>query len=152
MAERACQLLESRSSNDSGFRIFSIGCGDGTFDIKILEELCKRFPTVKIHYVGTDIDETSCQQARELLGVLKNVEIKILVEDFQLMDSTKIAEIPPCDLVLAVHISYYIRDIKKALSDARKLQKPDGMIKHSINYFWPYNAYMPRPFQVYIKS
>ena len=127
IAEIACQLLQDKSSHDS-FRIISIGCGDGTFDIKILQEMTERFPDLQIHYIGTDIDGTSCQQAKELLGSLKNVTVETRVEDFQDMDSAKVSKIASCDLVLATHIFYYMRDIKKALSDAFMLLKPDGKI------------------------
>ena len=107
------------------FRIFSIGCGDGTFDIKILQTIAERFPDVKVSYIGTDIDETFCQQARELLGSIKNTEVEILVGDFQEIDPSKFS-IPPCDLVLAIHVLYYMRDITKALIDAQKFRKNDG--------------------------
>ena len=127
ISEIACDLLQSKSSLGS-FRIFSIGCGDGTFDIKILQKLTERYPDVHIHYVGTDIDATSCHQAKKLLGSLKNVTVEIRVDDFQDMDSTQVSEIPPFDLVLAIHILYYMRDIEKALSDAFMLQKQDGKI------------------------
>ena len=123
VAEKCCQLLETKSSKS--FRIFSIGCGDGTFDITILQTIADRFPDVKIHYIGTDIDGQFCQQARELLSGIKNVEIETLVTDFQQMEMSKVV-IPPCDLVLAVHVFYYMTDINKALSNAQKLRKPDG--------------------------
>ena len=108
------------------FRIFSIGCGDGTFDIKILQTITERFPDVKISYTGTDIDEKFCEQARELLGAIKNVEVEIVVEDYQKVDPSKF-NIPPCDLVLAIHVFYYMRDITKALIDAQNFKKEDGM-------------------------
>ena len=128
VAETACQLLERKLAIPSKFiRILSIGCGDGTFDIKILQTITNRFPDWKIYYVGVDVDRKFCQQARELLNALKNVEVEIIVLDFEQMDFSKV-EIPPCDLVLAVHVLYYMRDIKKALSDVQRLRKPDGKV------------------------
>ena len=103
MAEKACQLLQRKSTKS--FRIFSIGCGDGTFDIKMLQTIAERFPYVKVTYIGTDIDEKFCEQARELLGSVKNAEVEIIVEDYQEIDPSKF-NIPPCDLVLAVHVFY----------------------------------------------
>ena len=76
--------------------------------------------------MGTDIDKRFCQQARELLGSVKNTEVETLVEDYQKIDPSKF-NIPPCDLVLAVHVLYYVRDITKALVDAQKFRKQDGM-------------------------
>ena len=133
VAEKACQLLQKKCTKS--FRIFSIGCGDGTFDIKILQTISDRFPDIKVHYIGTDIDEKSCQQARELLGSVQNVEVEILAEDYQRIDPAKI-NIPPCDLVLAVHIFYYMKDIKKALIDAQTFRKSDGMFN---TLFIPYS-------------
>ena len=75
--------------------------------------------------MGMDIDENLCEQARELLGSVKNAEIDIIVEDYQEIDPSKF-NIPPCDLVLAVHVFYYMRDITKALVDVQKFRKQDG--------------------------
>ena len=104
------------------FRIFSIGCGNGTFDIKMLQTITERFPDVKVSYTGMDIDKKSCEQARELLGAVKNVEVEIIAQDFQEVDFN----IPPCDLVLAIHVFYYMRDITKALVNTKKFRKQDG--------------------------
>ena len=109
------------------FRIFNIGCGDGTLDIRILQIIAERFPDVKVSYIGMDIDEKFCEQARELLGSIKNTEVEIIVKDYQEIDPSKL-NIPPCDLVLAVQVFYYMRDITKALVDAQKFRKPDGMV------------------------
>ena len=108
------------------FRIFSIGCGDGTFDIKILQTIAERFPDIRVSYIGTDIDKKFCEQARELLGSVKNAEVEIIVEDYQEIDPSKF-NIPPCDLVLAIQVLYYMRDITKALIDAQKFRKQDGV-------------------------
>ena len=93
----------------------------------MLQTIAERFPDVKVTYIGTDIDEKFCEQARELLGFIKNTEVEIIVEDYQETDPSKL-NIPPCDLVLAVHVFYYMRDITKALVDAQKFRKPDGML------------------------
>ena len=109
------------------FRMFSIGCGDGSFDLKILQAITDRFPAVKIHYIGTDIDEQVCQIAMKSMSALKNVEAEIRIIDFQQMDPSMVNEISPCDLVLAAHVFYYMRDIKKALSDAQMFRKTNGI-------------------------
>ena len=128
VAETACQLLERKLAiSTTSIRILSIGCGDGTFDIKILQTITNRFPHCKIFYVGVDVDRKFCEQARELLNTLKNVELEIMVLDVQQMEFSK-ADIPPCDLILAVHVLYYMRDIKKVLSDVQRLRKPDGKV------------------------
>ena len=125
-------MLQKRSTKS--FRIFSIGCGDGTFDIKIIQTIAERFPDVKVSYTGVDIDEKFCQQARELLNTVKNIEVEILVKDYQVIDPSKF-NIPPCDLVLAVHVLYYMRDTTKALIDAQKFRKQDGMLQTSVHTY-----------------
>jgi ubiquinone/menaquinone biosynthesis C-methylase UbiE len=92
----------------------------------MLQTIAERYPDVKVNYTGTDIDEKFCEQARELLGSVKNVEVEIVVEDYQEINPSKL-NIPPCDLVLAIHVFYYMRDITKALVDAQKFRKRDGM-------------------------
>ena len=134
VTEQACQVLVgSQTSRTSAepFRILSIGCGDGTFDAQILAAMMSRHPDIKIHYTGLDIDKETCQKATEALSVLKTndkVEIKMLTMDFEDIDSVK-AELSPCDLVLAVHVLYYVEDIKKALTDAQMLTKTNGELK-----------------------
>ena len=129
LSEKACALVKafSTTSMEEPFRILSIGCGDGTFDAKILQAIIDKFPEVSIHYVGTDIDEQTCQKAAEVLDALKsqNVTTEILTVDFEKIDSFKM-KIPPCDLVMAVHSLYYMKDLKKALSDAQAFQTDEG--------------------------
>ena len=131
VAEKASQVLaESQASTSSApepFRILSIGCGDGTFDAKIIQAMIRKHPDVNIHYMGIDIDKGVCDRAKEEVGALKancEVEIKMIAMDFKDIDSIK-AEIPPADLVLAVHSFYYMKDLRKALTDAQVLTKAD---------------------------
>ena len=79
----------------------------------------------KVHYTGIDIDKEVCEKAVEELGPLKasdKVEIKMFTMDFEDIDSIK-CEILLCDLVLAVHVLYYMKDFRKALTDAQALTK-----------------------------
>ena len=89
--------------------------------------MINKYPDVKIDYTGVDIDEESCQKAIEELGALKEkfndkIAIKIITMDMHSFN----AEIPPCDLVLAMHVLYYAKDLRKVLSDVRTLLKMGG--------------------------
>ena len=128
--EKACQILaESKASKTSAgesFRILSIGCGDGTFDAIVLQAMINKYPDIKICYTGIDIDEDTCQRAMKKLSPLKTdggkVEISVLKRDMHALN----ADIPPCNLILAMHSLYYATDIRKVLSDIRALLKTDG--------------------------
>ena len=137
VASKACERLRSTkvdSSTDSfTFTMLSVGCGDGTFDAKIIQAIAERFPKVKIRYIGTDIDKEICQKAEQVLGDLtKNVamDIETLVFDFKDVDDFK-DRLPPCDLIMASHVLYYVRDVKKALTDIQSLKKQNG--KSNVN-------------------
>ena len=130
VSEKACQLLtESRTSKTSAepFRILSIGCGDGTFDMKILQAMINKYPDIKIDYTGVDIDKESCQKATEELSALKKnnkVAIKIVTMDMNSFNT----EIPPCDFIFALHVLYYAKDLRKVLADVHALLKTDGKL------------------------
>ena len=113
--------------------MLSIGCGNGAFDARIIQAIAEQFPTVKIHYIGTDIDKDNCMKAEEVLKALTNVKIEVetFVFDFNNFDDFK-DRIPPCDLVMASHVLYYMKDVKKALLDAQSLIKKNGKKLQSI--------------------
>ena len=129
VADRACSLVQSFTTppRTDSFRILSIGCGDGTLDTNLLQAITDKFSEVKVHYIGTDIDELSCQKAKETVSALKNDNITVdtITVDFEKIDVFK-EKIPPCDLVIASHVFYYMKDLKKALSDAQALRKEEG--------------------------
>ena len=127
--DKACSLVKSYTTTQmlDSFRILSIGCGDGRFDTNILQAITDRFPDVKVHYIGIDIDQQTCKNAKETVSALKNrnVMVETFTMDFEKVDLFK-DKIPPCDLVIASHVFYYMKDLKKTLSDARALRKDDG--------------------------
>ena len=128
LADKACQLVSGHSTKEC-FRVLSIGCGDGSFDAKIIQTVTDKFPNINIHYIGTDVDEQICQTASETFAsVLKdcNVVVETFAMDFEEVDSFK-SRIPLCDMIIAAHVLYYMKDIGKALSDAQMLKRDSGM-------------------------
>ena len=104
------------------FRICSIGCGDGTLDKLVLTSICEKFPHVAIHYCGCDINEHFVQEARESLAQLGNVQVEVLMEDFQ-----KVGGIfAPCDLVLCSQVLFFVESLETALSSMMHLTKEGG--------------------------
>ena len=65
-----------------------------------------------------------------------NITVETIAVDFEKIDVFK-EKIPPCDLVIASHVFYYMKDLKKALSDAQALRKEEG--RSRIEYHW-YNG------------
>ena len=132
--EGAHQLLdESQASRTSPsaepFRILSIGCGDGTLDAKILQAMISRHPDVKIDYTGMDIDEEICQNAMMELSAMNTkfndkIAIRMLTMDINSINLMEVG--PSCDLILALHVLYYAKDMRKVLSDIHTFLKPEG--------------------------
>ena len=60
----------------------------------MLQIVTERLPDIEIHYLGVDIDEKCCQQAREQLSFLKSVKAETFVLDFEQADCSKV-DIPP---------------------------------------------------------
>jgi SAM-dependent methyltransferase len=75
--------------------------------------------------MGVDVNEVSCQRARELLAPLSNVEAEVLVRDIEQLD---VADIKPFDLVIAVKILYYVNSLEAVLSNAIRMTKPSGLL------------------------
>ena len=118
----------------SMFRFCSIGCGDGRFDKEVLTQLLRRYPHLDLQYLGLDVNEFSCQTAREVLGSLEGAQVEILTKDIQHMSP---ADFEPCDLVIAVHVLYYVESLKAAVSCALRVVKPDGCLMMISSYRYP---------------
>ena len=123
VVEQASKMIAANKS--STFCLGSIGCGDGGFDKEVLTQLLEKYPNLDLHYIGVDVNEMSCQIAREQLSPLKGVRFEILAKDFQHVSP---ADIEPCDLLIAVHVLYYVASLKTALSCALKVIKRSGCL------------------------
>ena len=135
VTDKACQILtesqvsNSRTSASEPFRILSIGCGDGIFDAIILQAMISKHPDIKLDYLGIDIDEGTCQKAREELSVLKKTSDKVKIRILKMDMHSLTTEISAsCDLVLAIHSLYYAIDLRKVLTDVHALLKTDGKL------------------------
>ena len=134
VVEQASEMIAANQSKT--FRLGSIGCGDGSFDKEALTQLLEKYPNLDLHYIGVDVNELSCQIAREQLSSLKGVQFEILAKDFQ---HVRPADIEPCDLVIAVHVLYYVASLKTALSCALKLTKQSGCLMIVNAHRYPLN-------------
>ena len=130
--EQASAIIDK--DKKSMFRFCSIGCGDGHFDKEVLTQLLRRYPHLDLQYLGLDVNEFSCQTAREVLGSLEGAQIEILTKDIQ---HTSPADFEPYDLVIAVHVLYYVESLKAAVSCALRVVKPDGCLMTINSYRYP---------------
>jgi SAM-dependent methyltransferase len=129
--DKACQILSESQVSNSGtssepFRILSIGCGEGTFDAIILQAMISKYPDITLDYMGIDIDEDTCQKAREELSALKKTSDKIEIRILKMDMNSLTSEIQSCDLILAMHSLYYAADLRKVLTDVQSLLKTNG--------------------------
>ena len=107
------------------FQLCSIGCGDGEFDKRVLTRLTKTFPNVDLQYVGVDVNELSCQTARETLKPIQGVKVEVMQCDLQQLSP---GDLKSCDLIIMVHVLYYVEAIQPVLSYTLKLLKPAGCL------------------------
>ena len=134
VVEQASKMIAA--NNSSTFCLGSIGCGDGSCDKEVLTQLLEEYPNLDLHYIGVDVNEMSCQIAREQLSPLKGVRFEVLAKDFQHVSP---ADIEPCDLVIAVHVLYYVASLKTALSCALKVIKQSGCLMIINAHRYPLN-------------
>ena len=134
VVKQASEMIAANQSKT--FRLGSIGCRDGSFGKEVLTQLLEKYPNLDLYYIGVDVNEISCQIAQEQLSSLKGVQFEILEKDFQ---HVRPADIEPCDLVIAVHILYYVASLKTALSCALKLTKQSGCLMIVNAHQYPLN-------------
>ena len=107
------------------FKLCSIGCGDGEFDRRVLSRLTASFPNVNMQYIGVDVNEASCQTARELLKRIQGVKVEVKRRDLQQLNPD---DLSPSDLIIMVHVLYYVEAIQPVLLYAMKHLKPSGYL------------------------
>lgn len=104
-------------------RICSLGCGNGNLDKSVLDEIMSKHPDVIIEYVGVEISEFVCNEAKKLLRFPSSrVKVKLYQQDLVL-------GIPedPFDLVLALHCFFFIDSSLKAVMLLKNVMTSTGM-------------------------
>ena len=122
-----CEMLQAREPTSSPFRVLSVGCGNGNFDKTVFQKTLKRFPEAKFQYVGIDVGEASCQEARKCFESLReNVTAEICCEDIQKLE---VGNFKPFDVVVCINSLYYMSTLETALNNCLKMMKEKGMYK-----------------------
>lgn len=126
MAKKMSQLIEAKST--SALRICSIGCGDGTFDTLLLEEISINHPDLSIHYVGINADEQMHELAEEKMhSIGGRITVELLTEDYHELSKETCA---PFDIVLMVNPQfsciYEESEVRPLMETVLQLLKPKG--------------------------
>ncbi|BCN31280.1 MerR family transcriptional regulator [Anaeromicropila herbilytica] len=98
-------------------KVLEIGCGDGEM-WRVNENLIPKDVDIKL----TDISEGMVNAARESLDHI-NSNIS-----FQAMDCHEMPfEDGEFDIIIANHVLFYLKDLDKALSEIKRVMKPNGI-------------------------
>lgn len=98
-----------------GMKILELGCGTGTLWMDHKEELARCEQVVL-----SDFSEGMIETAKKNLGEPANVKFQTIdIQDIPFADDT-------FDIVIANYMLYHVPDIKKGLSEVKRVLKKDG--------------------------
>ncbi|GGG10488.1 hypothetical protein GCM10007304_25720 [Rhodococcoides trifolii] len=103
--------------------VLSVGCGDGSLDVRIAEALLRTMPGRPVRYVGIEPWSDSAERFTDTMAALGAGTLSVDVH------VTSFADAPvdeTFDVVMFVHSIYYVVDVGKALMAARELLRPGG--------------------------
>ncbi|MDQ1648320.1 MAG: hypothetical protein QOG60_377 [Frankiaceae bacterium] len=113
--------------------VLSIGCGDGSVDVRLAEALASG--GCPVDYVGVEPHAPSAEEFRNRLGLVPGVTAHAAVVPFREFSHRAVPSRPGCrpaperfDIITAVHSLYYVADLRSALRDAYRLLAPGGML------------------------
>ena len=81
----------------------------------------KQFPSLRVQYVGIDLDRAACSVAERNLRDLDFAEIKIFCQDIH-----EGLEEKPFDLILSISSFYYFKSPESVLEICKGLIVPKG--------------------------
>ncbi|MCM1245727.1 MAG: MerR family transcriptional regulator [Roseburia sp.] len=104
----------------SGMEVLEIGCGNGM----LWKENLERIPE-NTHILLTDLSPGMIEDTKQNTGT-KNIGTSCF--SYQVMDAHHIEKEPETfDVVTANFVLFYLRDLKQALSEVRRVLKEDGI-------------------------
>jgi ubiquinone/menaquinone biosynthesis C-methylase UbiE len=112
-------------NNHSACSVLSIGCGNGDFDLAVIQNLV--LSVQELRYVALDPNTVMLDTFREQVQLtrLPNVKLELLSCSFEQMD---ISEPNQFDLVHFTHCLYFIDDRLDAILRASHLLKQSGAV------------------------
>ena len=109
------------------WRMLSIGCGNGTLDLSILNDIANRFPDLNVHYEGLDSSSSRLEDFRKASTIKLRSRYNMMFHPInfeQYVDP--IDEKDQFDLILCARVLYYMHDRLDATFERlfEKLLKP----------------------------
>lgn len=103
--------------------VLSVGCGDGSLDVRLAEGLVLAVPGRPVRYVGIDPWSGSAELFTAEMAALGADELSVDVHVASFVDAPVDETF---DVVVFVHSIYYVADLRETLLGALDLLRPGG--------------------------
>lgn len=110
---------------DGPIAVLSVGCGDGSLDVRLAEGLVRAVPGRPVRYVGIDPWSGSAAMFTAEMAALEARELSVDVHVSSFADATVDESF---DVVVFVHSIYYVADLAVTLRTALDLVRPGGQL------------------------
>ena len=110
---------------DGPVSVLSVGCGDGTLDVRLAEGLVRAVPGRPVRYVGIEPWSGSAALFTAELAALEARELTVEVYVASFADAPVDETF---DVVVFVHSIYYVADLGVTLRSALDLVRPGGQL------------------------
>ncbi|MGU3437524.1 class I SAM-dependent methyltransferase [Actinomycetes bacterium M1A6_2h] len=110
---------------DGPVSVLSVGCGDGSLDVRLAEALLRAVPGRRVRYVGIDPWSGSAEQFATAMAGLGAAELSVEVHVASFDEAPTDENF---DIVLFVHSIYYVVDVRQTLRAAVGLLRPGGRL------------------------
>lgn len=110
---------------DGPISVLSVGCGDGSLDVRLAEGLVRAVPGRPVRYVGIEPWSGSAALFTAEMAALEARELTVEVHVSSFADASVDETF---DVVVFVHSIYYVVDLGETLRSALDLVRPGGQL------------------------
>ena len=110
---------------DGPISVLSVGCGDGSLDVRLAEGLVRAVPGRPVRYVGIEPWSGSAALFTAEMAALEARELTVEVHVSSFADASVDETF---DVVVFVHSIYYVVDLRETLRSALDLVRPGGQL------------------------
>ncbi|GGF43415.1 class I SAM-dependent methyltransferase [Williamsia phyllosphaerae] len=119
LADRMAEL------GDGPISVLSVGCGDGSLDVRLAEGLVRAVPGRPVRYVGIEPWSGSAALFTAEMAALEARELTVEAHVSSFADASVDETF---DVVVFVHSIYYVVDLRETLRSALDLVRPGGQL------------------------